>query len=757
MAQPVPPAAPLEPVAAPTDPAAAEIAVEQRHVDRVYERLEATRARARAYEAEGHRRAQFGHEGGLVERDSIVYQAAAWLQRLDAEEEGLVFGRLDLEDREVRYIGRLGVRDEEYEPLTVDWRAPAAALFYQATPVERRGVVRRRTIKSSGRHVTRLDDDLLAPDDPLAGELTVIGDGALMAALTRKRGVVMHDIVATIQREQDLAVRSPGSGATLITGGPGTGKTAVALHRAAYLLFNDRRRFESGGVLIVGPSRVFTAYVEQVLPSLGEHTAALRSLGELLDGVHATRHDPAPLAAVKGATAILPVLERAAHAAAPGVPRTFRTTYQGHVIELDRRALDRVRTVALGRGHGGGRGGGQPNTQRAHAATALLEAAWERLPKQLRDRRRTERAHFDRELRDRTEFDLFVERWWPYRTPAEVLAGLGNEAVLASAAGPDLTAGQVRELAASWRRSAGFLADRRPEADADLDTYSETDADAGAEAGARPSAGAGAAYSDADWSVQDVPLLAELAELLGPVPVDEREPEDPFDGSGVLEVSSWADRNPAGARDNARETYAHVIVDEAQDLSPMQWRVLGRLGRRASWTVVGDPVQSSWPDPEESRQAMELALGDQPRHRHELRTNYRNSAEIYEYAARFAKRAMPDADLPEAVRKTGFPPEHFADLDEAVTAALGSVEGTVGVITALDAVDGVRERLAGRAATEPRLVVLTDLDAKGLEYDAAVVIDPDAISGESPAGLRTLYVALTRATQRLYVVAAPER
>ena len=375
------------------DAATAEIEREQQHVDRVYERLEATRARARAYEAEGHARAQFGHEGGLVERDSIVYQAAVWLQRLDAEEEGLVFGRLDFDDREVQYIGRLGVRDEEYEPLTVDWRAPAAAVFYQATPVDRRGVVRRRTIKSAGRRVTRLDDDLLAPDDPLAAELTVIGDGALMAALTRKRGTVMHDIVATIQREQDLAVRSPGDGATLITGGPGTGKTAVALHRAAYLLFNERRRFESGGVLIVGPSRVFTAYVEQVLPSLGEHTAALRSLGELLDGVSTSRHDAAALAAIKGDVGMLPVLERAARSAAPGVPRTFRTTYQGHVIELDRRALDRVRTVALGRGHGGGRGGAQPNTQRAHAATALLEAAWERLPKQLRDRRRTERAH----------------------------------------------------------------------------------------------------------------------------------------------------------------------------------------------------------------------------------------------------------------------------------------------------------------------------------------------------------------------------
>ena len=697
------------------DPAIAEIEREQLHVDRVYERLEATRARARAYEAEGHRRAQFGHEGGLVERDSIVYQAAVWLQRLDAEEEGLVFGRLDFADREVQYIGRLGVRDEEYEPLTVDWRAPAAAVFYQATPVDRRGVVRRRTIKSAGRRVTRLDDDLLAPDDPLAAELTVIGDGALMAALTRKRGTVMHDIVATIQREQDLAVRSPGDGATLITGGPGTGKTAVALHRAAYLLFNERRRFESGGVLIVGPSRVFTAYVEQVLPSLGEHTAALRSLGELLDGVSTSRHDAAALAAIKGSVEMLPVLERAVRSAPPGVPETFRTTYQGNVIHLDRRALDRVRSIALGRGPAGN-GAPQPNAQRAHAATALLEAAWERLPRDLRDRRRTERAHFDRELRDRTEFDLFIEAWWPYRTPDEVLRGLSDETVLAALAGPDLTGEQIRALAASWRRAEG---ESEP----------------------------------VDWSVEDVPLLAELDQLLGPVPVEEREPEDPFADAGVTEVSSWVDRNPAGNRDSSRETYAHVIVDEAQDLSPMLWRVLGRLGRRASWTIVGDPVQSSWPDPEESRLAMELALGDQKRYRHELRTNYRNSAEIYEYAARFAKRAMPDVELPEAVRKTGFPPEEFADLDEAVQAALAAVEGTVGVITTLAAFDGVSARLTHRTEAEPRLVVLTDLDAKGLEYDAAVVLDPDAIAGESPAGLRTLYVALTRATQRLYVVA----
>jgi superfamily I DNA/RNA helicase len=376
------------------------------------------------------------------------------------------------------------------------------------------------------------------------------------------------------------------------------------------------------------------------------------------------------------------------------------------VIHLDRRALDRVRSIALGRSNPGG-GGPQPNAQRPHAATALLEAAWERLPRELRDRRRTERAHFDRELRDRTEFDLFIEEWWPFRDPAEVLRELSDEANLRALAGPNLGEEQISLLAASWR--------------------------------------------DEDRSVEDVPLLAELDQLLGPVPVEEREPEDPFADSGVAEVSSWVDRN-AAKRDSTRETYAHVIVDEAQDLSPMQWRVLGRLGRRASWTVVGDPVQSSWPDPEESRLAMELALGDQRRYRHELRTNYRNSAEIYEYASQFAKRAMPDVELPEAVRKTGFPPEEFSDLDAAVRAALEAVQGTVGVICTLAAYDGLSARLVALREAEPRLVVLTDLDAKGLEYDAAVVVDPDAIAGESPAGLRTLYVALTRATQRLYVV-----
>ena len=707
---------PATSTAAPDRASRAEIDAEQRHVDRVYERLEVMRGHARAYEEEGHRRALFGNEGGLVERDAIVYQASVWLARLDAQEEGLVFGRLDFEDGEARHVGRIGVRDDDYEPLVIDWRAPAAAAFYQATPADRRDVVRRRTIRCVGQKVTRLDDDLLDPELAERLNLTVIGDGALMAALTRKRGTAMHDIVATIQKEQDLAVRAPADGATIITGGPGTGKTAVALHRAAYLLFNERKRFEAGGVLIVGPSPVFTAYIEQVLPSLGEHTAALRSLGELVDGVRATRHDRADLAALKGSTALLPVLGRAVRATPPGTPRSFRATYQGHVMQLDGSRLDGLRRAVLSRNQ-------HPNAARAQAETALVEAAWERLPTELRERRRTERAVFDRDLRDRTDFELFVEEWWPYRTALDVLRECADPATLGQYARGRLTGAQVEALAASWRAAI-------PDGDAPAST--------------------------ADPSVEDVPLLDELAQLLGTPPAPEVEEDDPFEGTGVSELSSWAERTGSSARrERFREAYAHVIVDEAQDLSPMQWRVVGRLGRRASWTIVGDPVQSAWPDPRESAEAMGAALGDRARHVHELRTNYRNSAEIFEFAARYARKAAPDAVLPNAVRTTGFEPERRGDLAAAVDDALAAVEGTVGVIASLGERPRVAALLADRVERAGgRLIVVNALDAKGLEYDAAVVADPDAIEGESPAGTRTLYVALTRATQRLYVVDA---
>ncbi|MDQ3165595.1 MAG: helicase, partial [Actinomycetota bacterium] len=260
-----------------------EVADEQVYVDQVYERLEEAGVAARDLAREGHGRARLGHEGGLVERDAMVFQAARRIAALDAAHEGLVFGRLDLTTDEPRYIGRIGLRDADREVMLVDWRAPAAAVFYQATAQDPTGVVRRRVLRSKGQQVVGVEDELLdadaAPDD-----MAVVGDGALLAQLSRARDAYMHSVVETIQKEQDEAIRAPGRGVTSITGGPGTGKTVVALHRAAYLLYTDRRRFESGGVLVVGPSDVFMSYIERVLPSLGETTVTLRAMGEVVDG-----------------------------------------------------------------------------------------------------------------------------------------------------------------------------------------------------------------------------------------------------------------------------------------------------------------------------------------------------------------------------------------------------------------------------------------------------------------------------------------
>jgi DNA helicase IV len=277
-----------------------EIEAEQAFVDRVYLQLEESARNAQQLAREGQARGELGHEGGLVERDAMVYQAARRIAQLDAAHEGLVFGRLDLQrsvDREPRYIGRIGLRDEHRDSLLIDWRAPAAAVFYQATAADPRRVIRRRVLRATGARVVGVEDELLdsaalAELEADGVELPIVGEGALMAQLSRARDRTMHSIVATIQAEQDLAIRAPTRGVVSISGGPGTGKTVVALHRAAYLLYTERRRYESGGVLVVGPSGVFMRYIERVLPSLGETAVALRSVGEVVDGVRATRRWP---------------------------------------------------------------------------------------------------------------------------------------------------------------------------------------------------------------------------------------------------------------------------------------------------------------------------------------------------------------------------------------------------------------------------------------------------------------------------------
>lgn len=696
----------------------AEITREQAHVDRVYARLAELRDAAQQMRSRGYEigkgaqsEAELEQASMLFERDMMVSHANQTLQTLDAEYEGLVFGKLDYTTEEHSdyggdpvYVGRLGIRDEQFENLVTDWRAPAAAAFYQATPQEPLGVLRRRVIRCSGGQVLDVDDDVLMARS-LPADMSVVGEGALMASLGRARGEHMRDIVATIQSEQDSVIRAPSHGVTEITGGPGTGKTAVALHRAAYLLYQHRKRMGSG-VLVVGPSALFTDYISRVLPAMGETAAELRSLGEVLDGLQVRRQDRAEVTAIKGSLRMRTLLRRAIREVPPDAPDELRIVYQGEVLKLEQAELSRLRK----RLH---RQSGQPNRRRVRAAELLLSALADKAQEQAQaDDREFDREELVRRLGDRIEFHRFVVRWWPVSYPAEVLGWLRDERRLARVAGKLLDAGEVTALAGA------------------LPTCAES------------------------GSVADVALLDELRVLLGQPPkrrsaATEQE-DDPQAASGAKRPQHY-------------DEYSHVVVDESQDLSPMQWRMIGRRGRYASWTIVGDPLQSSWPAPEEAEQARDEMFGDQPaRRQFTLRTNYRNSKEIFDFAAETVAGHGQEEQLPDAVRSTGEAPRVRAidaahaeqELQAEVKELLDSAVGTVGVISAMDRLEQVDRWLAGQ--TDERLKVVGSLDCKGLEYDAVIVLEPSELIAESLTGRRVLYVALTRATQDLRVLSSTE-
>ncbi|WP_043510971.1 MULTISPECIES: AAA family ATPase [unclassified Actinoplanes] len=690
-----------------------QIAVEQQHVDRVYARLAELRRDASRAEKEGYQLAGVGTFGALVERDAMVFHAARRRHALDTEYEGLVFGRLDQKDGATHYVGRMGIRDEDSKPLVVDWRAPAAAAFYRATPAEPLGVIRRRMIQSSRERVTGIEDDLLDPESAPPG-MTVVGDGALLASLAKATGRGMRDIVATIQREQDEAIRSPASGVTIVTGGPGTGKTAVALHRAAYLLYSDRSRFAGGGILVIGPSGVFVEYIATVLPSLGEDTATLRSLGSLVPGWDATRVDSGPVAAIKGSLRMRRVLERASHDAVPGGPAELRLLYRGTLLRLGAAELDQIRRRVLQRG-------ARRNEVRGQGFDRVFDALWA----QAREQRVTglpEKREFEAELADRTDFREFLKAWWPRFTPMRVLRWLADPARLRSYANNLLSREEIAVLQGSFDGLAEF-----------------------------------------GPTIADVALLDELDELLGRPRQPQKKTKNPFHvRDGIQEVSTFADRQAAARaqqvqREEDYRDYAHVVVDESQDVSPMQWRMIGRRGQYASWTIVGDPAQTAWAgDPDELDRSREKALGSRKRNSYALTTNYRNSSEIFAVAAGVIRAILPDLPLPSAVRSTGVDPVDVVTAPAGLPGAvrelaekqLADVDGTIGVIAPVPR----RDEVAGWVTGLPeRVQVVTALEAKGMEYDAVVLVEPGQIAIDR-AGVRTLYVALSRATQRLTTV-----
>lgn len=729
-----------------------EIGVEQEHLDRVYRRLEEKIHEAEFLMNDAAQRGQVGTPGALAERDAQVFRAGIHLNRLNNEFEDFLFGRIDLllgkdgkkgpdgaytavepaegavrpdntaDIAETLHIGRIGVLDSEYAPLVIDWRAPAAAPFYRSTPVDPGRVVRRRVIRSKGRKVLGVEDDLMRPELTArldGGELAVIGDGALMAALGQARSHTMRDIVASIQAEQDLVIRAPAASVTYVEGGPGTGKTAVALHRAAYLLYQDRRRY-AGGILIVSPTPLLVAYTEGVLPSLGEEgQVAIRAIGSLVDGVEATLYDSPAVARAKGSYRMLKVLRKAARGALESgdAPTRLRVVAFGRRVELEAPELDRIRHNALG-------GTAPVNLLRPRARKLLLDALWARSGAAGRhsdpELAAELRSSFDEDITSEDEFIAFLDAWWPELTPRGVLEAMSDERRLGRWARRILNPGEVRRVARSLKREG--------------------------------------------LSVHDVAVLDELQAVLGvPARPRRRRDLDPLDQLTGLEelmpVREETQRERAERLAQERTEYAHVIVDEAQDLTPMQWRMVGRRGRHATWTVVGDPAQSSWSDPDEAAEARDEALGSRPRRRFTLTVNYRNPAEIAELAAKVLALAMPGSESPSAVRSTGVEPRFATAARETLARTvraeaarlLDLVDGTVGVVVAMNRRDEAARWLAGLG---DRVVALGSLEAKGLEYDATVVVSPAEIADESPAGLRVLYVALTRATQQLTVVSA---
>ncbi|MCA0251467.1 MAG: AAA family ATPase [Actinobacteria bacterium] len=696
-----------------------ELAIEQAHVDLVYRHLALATKSARNVAREGRRRytsdrqTWMREEDGtaLFERDAFAFQAARRLAVLDAEHEGLVFGRLDSNEGEISYIGRIGVRDEEYEPLVIDWRARAAEPFYRATASNPMGMTRRRVLRCRNDKVIGIEDDLL--DASAEQDLVVVGEGALMAALKRARGHRMRDIVATIQAEQDEAIRAEHDGVTVISGGPGTGKTVVALHRAAYLLYSNRRRYERGGILVVGPSALFMNYIERVLPSLGEDSVTLRAVGQIaVDtlGFASDVYDGPAAAGVKGSLRMLPLLRRLVNLPLVDGEPTLRVTVKGEVLTLRQAELEPIRRDVLSRF--------KVNSGREAAESMVLAALHEQVPEELG----LDLEAMSELVTSSASYRMFWQAWWPDLEPTQVLRRLAEPRIVA----------QV---------SAGLL--------------DETE-----------QAALAAGITGEGWTVADIALLDELATMVG-LPADEDEPLAFLaDGAQVSEVVTTADRL-AGARerdpdDEPHDTFAHLLVDEAQDLSPMQWRMLRRRGAHASWTIVGDPAQSSWPDPDESQRAMTELAGTGPSRQFRLSTNYRSPAEVFDLAAAVVRRAYPEADLPQAVRRTGVQPE-LADVAEAelpgwlatqITGLATEVEGTIGVIAPPTRLAGIATALAGHpglAGVGDRLTVIEPLAAKGLEYDAVIVLSPDEIVAESPGGERVLYVALTRPTQRLVV------
>jgi DNA helicase IV len=693
-----------------------EFQAEQAFLDAAYDRLREMRE-AVAERIQEVLKQRGGTFQAVTERDIVVRTGLQRLEQLDIGRESLIFGRIDEDEGDVFHIGRLAVSSRDQEPMVVDWRAPVAEPFYRATGRHPMGLRRRRHFSTEGRRLVGMEDELfgdgrvgLDGDD----DSGLVGTGALLAALERTRSGSMRDIVATVQKEQDEVIRSELPGVLVVQGGPGTGKTAVALHRAAYLLYTHRFPLERQGVLVVGPNPLFLRYIDQVLPSLGETGVALTTVEGLVSDVRPRGVDSMEAARVKGDARMARVVTRAVRDRQRPIKRPVEVGYGGVRLVLTPSMSEEVVSAARRRA-------GPHNSRRRFVETLLRKRLHQQYIDALeRQRRAGVRGERGEEETDASETDLWreirrdpglaeaLDRMWPLLTPQELLHDLYGARPLLQLAGRGVLS-EAEALALHRRRAASL--------------------------------------EEIPWTSGDIPLLDEARMALGT-------------------------RRAGSHEEGDMRNYGHIVVDEAQDLTPMQLRMLARRSLSGSMTVVGDIAQATGP---RAPGGWEDITGHLPTRRPprvvELTINYRTPAEIMDVAGRVLAVAAPHLRQPRSVRSTETPPQRVCvGSSSEVAAAVAGVAaselervagGTVAVIAPSSLVDDLGSGLsaAGVVFGEPER---TGLDSpitlvpvgvvKGLEFDSVVVVEPSRIVAESPQGLRALYVALTRATKRMTIV-----
>lgn len=736
-----------------------QIQEEQQVVDRAYGRLDDLRAQARERLDEVRAAGSHGSPTQRTERDSFATMYEDRLTQLRAVEDRLVFGRLDDEQGNRRYIGRIGLSDANHEPMLTDWRAEAARPFYEATPSHHGDIVMRRHITLHFREVAGIEDEVLDVHSPHVNSAseqgTLTGEGALLASLGSRRTGKMTDIVATIQGEQDRIIRADLRGAVIVQGGPGTGKTAVALHRAAYLLYTHRRMLERSGVLVVGPSEEFLHYIDQVLPSLGETGVVSRTIGELIPGIVAERYDEPHVAQLKGERRMARAIANAV-AARERVPSKLPTIYLNG-IAITMRATDVTEAIASAR-----RTRQPHNKARETFVTEMLERLRTQYVEQLDyTPEQAELSDIMSQLRLSDPIRVALNMAWLPMNAKWMLDQMFSKPQQLTKFAPWLTDEQVNMLT-------------RPRG--------------------------------AEFTRSDIPLLDEAMELLGPDPREaaraaarnaQREEEERFAqetlaqngiGSGIVSSKMLVDQmNGQDAELVAQRaaadrewTYGHIVVDEAQELTAMDWRMLIRRCPSRSFTIVGDVAQTSalggtrnW------NKTMTPLFGERNWSLNELTINYRNPQEVSNLASDFAEREGLYISTVKAIRSIPDSVQHLlVDDDEtlfdqlsfhAAELAKEFIEsdgtGRVAVIVPHELKDAARMAIAKRfksiAGTremhieDAQMLVCDAQSVKGLEYDAVVVAQPGLIAQEAPSRLAAaadLYVALTRPTQRLLIV-----